>query len=172
MGITSTVTPVTYTGANNSATSTDNDLGPNAFLQLLTTEMENQDPDNPQDATESVTQLAQMSELQYQQELTSDFSSFQSNFGVLQAASLVGKTATVNYTSGTSSDSTSTTYTGTISGVQVEDGAPYFTMTNSSGATIEDSSGNPLLIPTSDITSIGGAATSGTTNSTNSSVRL
>jgi flagellar basal-body rod modification protein FlgD len=159
MGITNNVTPVTYTGASNSATSADNDLGPNAFLSLLTTEMENQDPDNPQDATESVTQLAQMSELQYQQQLTSDFSTFQSNFGVLQAASLVGKTATATVTN-TSSD-TSTTYSGTITGVQVEDGEPYFTMTNSSGTTITNSSGSPLLIPSTDITSIGGAASTG-----------
>ena len=157
MGITSTVNPVTYSGASNSATSTDNDLGPNAFLSLLTTELENQDPSNPQDATESVTQLAQMSELQYQQQLTTSFAEFQSNFGVLQAASLVGKTATANYTD--SSDN-STTYTGTISGIQIENGIPYFTMTNTSGATITDSNGTPLLIPSTDLTSIGGTATS------------
>lgn len=159
MGITSNVTPVTYTGASNSATSTDNDLGPNAFLSLLTTELENQDPDSPQDATESVTQLAQMSELQYQEQLTSDFASFQSNFGTLQSASLIGKTATVSVAGATSSAS-ATTYSGTISGITVEDGTPYLTMTNSSGATIENSSGSPMLFPTTDITSIGG--TSGT----------
>ena len=93
MGTLSTVGSVTNaTGANTStSTTTDNDLGPNAFLQLLTTELQNQDPDQPQDATESVTQLAQMSELQYQQQLTQSFQDFQSNFGVLQAASEVSE---------------------------------------------------------------------------------
>ena len=85
MGITSGVgSPVssTVSGANNSAATSDNSLGPNAFLQLLTTELQNQNPDSPQDATESVTQLAQMSELQYQQQMTTAFQSFSSNFGV------------------------------------------------------------------------------------------
>jgi flagellar basal-body rod modification protein FlgD len=153
-------------GATNSATA-DNTLGPNSFLQLLTTELQNQDPTQPQDATESVTQLAQMSELQYQQQLTNSFASFQSNFGVLQAASLIGKAATVN--TGTSgSSSTSSTVTGIIQSIDVQNGTPYFTMTNSSGQTITDNSGNPLLFSTSQIVGIGsassvtGSSTSGT----------
>src|ERR1700758_676206 len=76
--------------------SSGSDLSPNAFLQLLTTELMNQDPTQPQDPTQSVTQLAQFSALQYQQQLTSSFQNFQSNFGVMQAASLIGKQATVN----------------------------------------------------------------------------
>ncbi|HTV73748.1 MAG TPA: flagellar hook capping FlgD N-terminal domain-containing protein [Candidatus Acidoferrales bacterium] len=169
MGITSSgITPTTNTGATNSTTS-DNDLGPNAFLQLLTTELQNQDPDNPQDATESVTQLAQMSELQYQETLTNDFASFQSNFSVLQAASLIGKAATVN--TGTSSSSSSSTVTGIIQSIDVQNGTPYFTMTNSSGQTITDSSGNPLLFSTSQIVGIG-TASSLTNSSTSSATRF
>jgi flagellar basal-body rod modification protein FlgD len=144
-------------GANNSATTTDNDLGPNSFLQLLTTELQNQDPTQPQDATESVTQLAQMSELQYQQQLTQDFASFQSNFSVLQAASLIGQAATVN--TSTSGSSNSSTVTGIVSSIDVQNGTPYFTMTNASGQTISDSSGNPLLFSTSQIVGIGSAST-------------
>ncbi len=144
-------------GANNSATTTDNDLGPNSFLRLLTTELQNQDPTQPQDATESVTQLAQMSELQYQQQLTQDFASFQSNFSVLQAASLIGQAATVN--TSTSGSSNSSTVTGIVSSIDVQNGTPYFTMTNASGQTISDSSGNPLLFSTSQIVGIGSAST-------------
>src|ERR1700683_94284 len=144
-------------GANNSATTTDNDLGPNSFLQLLTTELQNQDPTQPQDATESVTQLAQMSELQYQQQLTQDFASFQSNFSVLQAASLIGQAATVN--TSTSGSSNSSTVTGIVSSIAVQNGTPSFTMTNASGQTISDSSGNPLLFSTSQIVGIGSAST-------------
>jgi flagellar basal-body rod modification protein FlgD len=150
-------TTTVNTAANNSATTTDNDLGPNAFLQLLTTELQNQDPTQPQDATESITQLAQMSQLQYTQQLTNDFAAFQSNFGVLQSASLIGKAATVN--TGTSgSSSASSTVTGVISSIDVQNGTPYFTMTNSSGQTITDSSGNPLLFSTSQIVGIGSAS--------------
>jgi len=71
-------------------------LGPDAFLQLLTTELQNQDPTQPQDPTQQVAQLAQMSALQYQQQMTNAFQAFQTNFGVMQAASLIGKQATVN----------------------------------------------------------------------------
>jgi|HubBroStandDraft_4_1064222.scaffolds.fasta_scaffold250063_1 flagellar basal-body rod modification protein FlgD len=153
-------------GANNSATTSDNDLGPNAFLQLLTTEMENQNPDSPQDATESVTQLAQMSELQYQQQLTTDFSAFQSNFSVLQSASLIGQAATVNTSTSSSSGST---VTGIISSIDVQNGTPYFTMTNSSGQTMTDSNGDPLLFSTSQIVGIGSASSVTGSGSTSSS---
>lgn len=162
MGLTSgvgssTTVQTTNAGANNSATSSDDTLGPNAFLQLLTTELQNQNPDQPQDATESVTQLAQMSELQYQQQMTSAFQSFSSNFGVLQAASLIGKAATVN-TGTSSTGSNSSTVTGIIQSIDVQNGQPYFTMTNSSGQTITDSSGNPLLFGTNQIIGIGSAS--------------
>lgn len=154
MSTVSSVTPIT--SATATTTTPDDSLGPNAFLQLLTTELQNQDPDNPQDATESVTQLAQMSELQYQQQLTSAFQAFQSNFGVLQAASLIGKAATVN--TGTSSSSSSSTVTGIIQSIDVQNGTPYFTMTNASGQTITDNNGNPLLFSTSEIVGIGSAS--------------
>jgi flagellar hook assembly protein FlgD len=160
MGITTGVgspTASVQTGANNSAATSDDALGPNAFLQLLTTELQNQNPDQPQDATESVTQLAQMSELQYQQQMTTAFQSFSSNFGVLQAASLIGKAATVN-TGTSSTGSNSSTVTGIIQSIDVQNGQPYFTMTNSSGQTITDSSGNPLLFATNQIVGIGSAS--------------
>lgn len=150
-------TTTVNSGATNSTTA-DNTLGPNSFLQLLTTELQNQDPTQPQDATESVTQLAQMSELQYQQQLTSSFASFQSNFGVLQAASLIGKAATVNTGTSGSSSSSGSTVTGIIQSIDVQNGTPYFTMTNSSGQTITDTNGNPLLFSTSQIVGIGSAS--------------
>ena len=145
------------TPTTNSSANSDTSLGPNAFLTLLTTELQNQDPTQPQDATESVTQLAQMSELQYQQQLTNSFAAFQSNFGVLQSASLIGKAATVN--TGTSSTSSSgSTVSGIISSIDVQNGQPYFTMTNASGQTLTDNNGNPLLFSTSQIVGIGDAS--------------
>jgi flagellar basal-body rod modification protein FlgD len=151
------------TSTLNSSANSDDSLGPNAFLTLLTTELQNQDPTQPQDATESVTQLAQMSELQYQQQLTNSFSAFQSNFGVMQAASLIGKAATVNTgtsstASGGSASTTGSTVSGIISSIDVQNGSPYFTMTNSSGQTLTDNSGNPLLFSTSEIVGIGNAS--------------
>jgi flagellar basal-body rod modification protein FlgD len=152
-------TPSAASQLPGTASSNSNSLGPNSFLQLLTTELQNQDPTSPSDPTQSVTQLAQFSALQYQQQLSDSFASFQSNFGVLQAASLVGKQATVEVTSSTGSSTT----TGTIQTIAVENGVPYFTMTGANGQTLTDNNGQPLLFGLTQIIGIGGAAaTSGT----------
>lgn len=148
--------PATKNSSSNGST-----LGPDAFLQLLTTELQNQDPTQPQDPTQQVSQLAQMSALQYQQQMTSAFQNFQSNFGVMQAASLIGKQATVNVGSSGSSSSGGSTVTGTIQSVEVQNGQPYFTMTDSHGKVYTDNNGSALLFSTSEITGIGTTSTTG-----------
>jgi flagellar basal-body rod modification protein FlgD len=141
-----------------SSSSSGGALGANDFLTLLTTEMQNQDPTQPQDPTQSVTQLAQFSELQYQQQMTSAFAAFQSNFAVLQSTSLVGKQVTVENTGANGSTSTTT---GTVSSIDVQNGVPFFTMTGSNGQTITDGNGNPLLFQLSQIVGVGAAPASG-----------
>ncbi len=149
--------------ATTSSSSNGTAVDPNEFLQLLTTELQNQDPTQPTDPTQSVTQLAQFSALQYQQQLASSFSNFQGTFGVMQAASLIGKVATVEETSTTTGNSS--TVTGTINSISVQNGQPYFTMTGSDGKTISDSNGNALLFATTNIVGIGTAAATGTSGS-------
>ena len=145
-----------------SSSSNNGAINPNMFLTLLTTELQNQDPTQPQDPTQSVSQLAQFSALQYQQQLSASFAAFQGNFGILQAASLIGKTATVNVGSSTNASGNGSTVTGTINSISVQNGQPYFTMTDSSGHVYTDSNGNPLLFSTAEITGIGtGSGTSG-----------
>ena len=127
-------------------------LGADAFLKLLTTQLQNQDPEKPMDDTQSVAQLAQFSSLQAQTNLTTAFAAFQSNFGVMQAASLIGKSATVNAPDASGNTSS---IAGTIKNVNVMDGKPYFTMTDKSGNVIVDGNGTPEQFSTSQITSIG-----------------
>ena len=133
-------------------TSSNSQLGENAFLKLLTTELANQDPLQPMDDTQSVTQLAQFSALQSQTNLASSFQTFQSNFGVLQASSLIGRNVTVSTPNGSGSTSTQT---GTVSTIEVQNGQPYFTMKDASGNTIGDNNGQPLLFSTTEIVGIG-----------------
>ncbi len=135
------------TNANSGST-----LGPNSFLQLLTTELQNQDPTQPQDPTQSVTQLAQMSQLQYQQQMTQAFQNFQSTFGVMQASSLIGRQATVVTTDASGNNSN---VTGTVTSISVQNGQPYFTMKDPTGTTYTDNNGNPLLFSTQNIVGIG-----------------
>ncbi len=138
--------------SNSSSTDPSQQLGANQFLQLLTTELSNQDPLNPVDDTQSVAQLAQFSALQATNELNTSFQNFQSNFGVMQASSLIGKTVTV-VTPDASGNSSNVT--GTVSTIAVQNGQPYFTMTGSNGKPLSDSNGQPLLFATTAIVGIG-----------------
>jgi flagellar basal-body rod modification protein FlgD len=126
-------------------------LGPSAFLKLLTTQLSNQDPLKPMDDTQSVAQLAQFSALQAADNLQASFANFQSNFAVLQSAGLVGKNVTVNSPDGTGNSST---LTGTVAYVSVVNGAPQISLMDSGGNVLTGANGSPLLFPTSSITAI------------------
>ena len=141
----------TNTGAP-AQTGTGQTLGATAFLSLLTTELQNQDPLNPMDSTQSVTQLAQFQALQSQVSLADSFQSFQGQFAISQAASLIGLTVAVNTTDGAGNTSTQT---GIVSGVQVVNGTPEFALTsNTTGQIITGSDGSPQLFQTNQITAI------------------
>ena len=143
----------TASAGSSGASSMTSQLGPDAFLQLLTTQLKNQDPLQPMDDTQSVAQLAQFSALQASQNLETSFANFQSNFAVLQSASLIGKHAAVNTTD---AGGNSSTVSGTITSIQVVNGQPMFTMVGPNGQQIVDSNGKPVQFTTSQITGIGG----------------
>lgn len=134
------------------AQSLSSQLGADAFLKLLTTQLRNQDPLKPMDDTQSVAQLAQFSSVQSQEELQKSFTAFQSNFSVLQSTGLLGKQVSVS-----SADSTgnTSTITGTVQSIAVINGQPEFTLAGSNGKAIADAKGNPLEFTTSQIIGIG-----------------
>ncbi len=72
----------------------NNDLGQAAFLELMITQMNNQNPLSPQDNSEFVAQLAQFSSVEGLERLNKTFTSFMSN-NALQASSLVGRSVNV-----------------------------------------------------------------------------
>jgi flagellar basal-body rod modification protein FlgD len=75
-----------------------NDLGQDAFLQLMITQMKNQDPLSPEKNSEFVAQLAQFSSVQGLEKLNKNFNTFSSGFQsnqALQASSLVGRSVSV-----------------------------------------------------------------------------
>ncbi|HEX7762619.1 MAG TPA: flagellar hook assembly protein FlgD [Cellvibrio sp.] len=76
------------------ANKTTNELGQAAFLELMITQMNNQNPLSPQDNTEFVAQLAQFSSVEGLERLNKSFNSFMSN-NALQASSLVGRSVSV-----------------------------------------------------------------------------
>lgn len=71
-------------------------MGKDAFLKLLVTQLENQDPLNPTDNTEFVAQLAQFSSLEGIQNLNTSLGDMQGSMNAMQefgSASLIGKNA-------------------------------------------------------------------------------
>jgi flagellar basal-body rod modification protein FlgD len=70
-------------GTPSTSSSTSNLANENTFLQLLVAQLENQDPENPTDGTQFVTQLAQFTTLQEQTQGTSDLDSI---LGIMQAS--------------------------------------------------------------------------------------
>ncbi|HDS1815861.1 flagellar hook assembly protein FlgD [Pseudomonas putida] len=85
--------------AADTASKTGNDsLGKDAFLQLLVTQMQHQNPLDPQDNGEFVAQLAQFSSLEGITSLNDSVSAITSSLGssqALQASSLVGRSVVV-----------------------------------------------------------------------------
>lgn len=82
---------VLNTGTTTTSTSSGNELGKDAFLQLLVTQMKYQDPLNPSTDTEYIAQLAQFSQLEQMQNLNTTNQNS-------QAFGLVGKTVVVKTT--------------------------------------------------------------------------
>ncbi len=113
---TSTVTSSTLATTSTATTSTaTQELDKDAFLQILATQLANQDPLDPMSDTDFIAQMAQFSALEQMQELNSAFSNY-------QAYSLIGKNvlATVSDDSG----STAQIY-GEVTGVVSDSGTDY-----------------------------------------------
>ena len=85
-------------------------LGQQDFLNLLVTQMQNQDPMNPMSDTDFVAQMAQFSTL-------STMDTMQSNMAEQQANGLIGLTVGVT-------DQQGNLVTGTVTGVDVVSGSP------------------------------------------------
>ncbi|MNQ41471.1 MULTISPECIES: flagellar hook assembly protein FlgD [unclassified Pseudomonas] len=100
--------------ATNSKTG-KNELGKDAFLQLLVTQLKNQNPLDPQDNSAFVAQLAQFSSLEGITTLNTSVNNISSAFGssqALQASSLVGRSVIVQ--TGSAYVDTSKSMTGSV----------------------------------------------------------
>ncbi|MNM54818.1 Basal-body rod modification protein FlgD [compost metagenome] len=94
---TSDTNPTGVATATNSKTG-NQALGKDAFLQMLVTQMQNQNPLDPQDNSEFVAQLAQFSSLEGITTLNETVTAISGNFKssqALQASSLVGRSVVV-----------------------------------------------------------------------------
>ena len=103
----------TVTGGINSTDSTNNNaqtLNQKDFLKLLVSQMQNQNPLNPQSDTQMAAQMAQFTSL-------TQASAMSGSLAMIQANSLIGSTVTLQV-------DPKTTATGTVQGVVMQNGTP------------------------------------------------
>lgn len=132
----SAATPTPTTAATTAATSAASSLGQDAFLKLLVAQLSHQDPTQPVQGTEFVTQLSQFSLVEQsvaQSTTLSTISNQIASLGSSQATDLIGKQVTVNGSAITYNGLSATQASATL-------GAPAANVT----ATISDSQGNAV----------------------------
>ena len=136
-----TVDGVTYDAAAYAAskpteTKANDDLGKDAFLQLLVTQLKNQDPLDPQDNSEYIAELAQFSSLEQMtnvvknlEDLGKVVNNIDTSVLVGQLSSMIGKqidwVETINESDASGAPTTrKETLTGIVSGVTIVEGNP------------------------------------------------
>lgn len=90
-------------------------LGKDDFMKILVAQMQNQDPTEPMDNTQYISQLAQFSALEQMQQLNAAF-------GYSKAYALLGKSVSAEITDG---DGNTQVVSGTVSGVVTINKTPY-----------------------------------------------
>jgi flagellar basal-body rod modification protein FlgD len=95
-------------GSSSTAAATDSSMvSENTFLKLLVAQLQNQDPESPQDPSQFVGELAQFSELEQSLQMRQDLDSISS---IVQT-----NAAALSSSGGTTSNTTQTASTGTTS---------------------------------------------------------
>lgn len=98
------------------------------FLNLLLTQMKNQDPTNPVDSTEMLAQQAQFASLEQMQNLNTNLATLLAMQNVSQATNLIGKTVT-------GKDETGMAVNGPVTGISFSDGVTVLKVNVGGGAT-------------------------------------
>ena len=96
-------------------------LGQKEFLDLLITQMRNQDPLKPMSDTEFIAQMAQFSNLEQTKSMQTDIAKLRSGQSSQYALGLIGQEVIVN--SGASDPAK-----GIVTGIQIKDGEPIITV--------------------------------------------
>jgi flagellar basal-body rod modification protein FlgD len=109
-------------------------------MQLMTTQLENQDPLNPVDDTAMLAQLAQFSSLQQMQTLNQTMTAASEFSGLQQSASLIGMNVTTTNSDGSAGPS------GQVTSVSMQSGVPYLTI---SGESVAASTVTTITTPSS-----------------------
>ena len=123
MNVTSATDTARSQATSSTTTTSTNSVDYNTFLQLLVAEMKNQDPTNPMDTAQYMSQFAQLSTVEQAMQTNAKLDALLSSQSLSQANGLIGKT--VSFT-----DSTGASFSGKVVSISI----------NSDGsiATLED----------------------------------
>ncbi|MEY9179274.1 flagellar basal-body rod modification protein FlgD [Bradyrhizobium sp. USDA 326] len=113
MNVTSATDSTSRSSSTDSGSATSsNTVDYNTFLQLLIAEMKNQDPTNPMDTSQYMSQFAQLSTVEQAMQTNSKLDALLSSQSLSQANGLIGKT--VSFT-----DSTGASFSGKVVSVSI-----------------------------------------------------
>ena len=121
MNVTSATDKSSSTGSPNPTAS--NSVDYNTFLQLLVAEMKNQDPTNPMDTSQYMSQFAQLSTVEQAMQTNSKLDALLSSQSLSQANGLIGKT--VSFT-----DATGASFSGEVVSVSINADGSIATLEN------------------------------------------
>jgi flagellar basal-body rod modification protein FlgD len=124
---TQTPTQLPSTSANSGNSTNAADLK-TEFLQLMITQMQNQDPTQPVDDTQMVAEQAQMASLEQMQNMNTSMATLLAQQNVSQATSLIGKSVT-------GTDANGLSVTGTVTGISFANSVANLTVDTGSGST-------------------------------------
>lgn len=105
------------TSSSTTTTSTKKTLGQDDFLKLLAQQFQSQDPMKPVDDTAYLAQLAQFTSLEQTNSISTSLTEMKTQQALTTANSYIGHNVTIN-------DGSDTNVTGSVSGVEIQDGTP------------------------------------------------
>lgn len=138
MNVSSATATASTLNSSDSATNPLSQLKEKDFLQLLVTQLQNQNPLDPKSDTDMAAQMAQFTSLQQSSQMSS-------SMAMMQADSLVGNTVTIQINSQLSTS-------GVVSGVILENGAPKIVVDGASYDLNQVTSVSPTVISPSSST--------------------
>jgi flagellar basal-body rod modification protein FlgD len=154
--ISSTLPTATSSSSSTSGANPYSSLTPQDFIQMMVTQLQNQDPTQPTSNEEILQQISQIGQLQSSDTLQTDLSAMVLQNSISSAGNLIGKTVK-------GVDSTGSTSSGIVNSVQVSNGAVSLQL--DSGVSMSLSNVQSIASPAAATTTTGSTAatTTGTT---------
>jgi flagellar basal-body rod modification protein FlgD len=124
------ISDATTTGSTSQTTPTNPNgtLGDNEFLQLMVTQLKDQDPLNPTDPSSYLSELAQFTSLEQETNTATSTSQLAASNATTEALGLLGKSVTYL-------DSSGAEQTGVVSSVDLSGTSPTLTIGSATGIT-------------------------------------